>query len=682
MSASNTLNLRIPASQQIRAVPTQPQGRAPIVGTVPLWERGPMLRLLPVAVLAAAALALSAGPAAAAPVVVAGASPGATLSAEDTRFGPHEELTVTLTGPADAGDPDDFTTSSGEEPPLWPDEVVLASETLPSPEGTTRILVGGATSAAAASVELRFDDGRTLRLPTLDSSAYQGKYAGLVRFFLGEITVPDADVDDDPAQVRMFDAAGAVIGVFDSPDVTRLAHITRTRAARTLIRFDAVLTSRLAPLPFAPEHRTDGLCLRIDVGPTNGEDAICQTPEPLRLGGWRGCGRVPTSLAGFVPAATRTLELRLGSGRTVRVPTRPTPFGRGDRVVTAVLPRGEAIRTAAALDAGGRPLVSGRVAAAPPDRRCERPVTTENLDSWFFISDAPTPQLGTPPGTEVAAELPGGPRLLVRDAGDNLCVGIERLPVDDADCDHPPFDSHDDYLYVDPRLGIVAGVYAVPVSAVDLEFLGGGTARIPATAGLQYSGRYRDAVRFALAPIPAGRTVTGARLLDAAGRQIGEASPYGPGSGPRLVRPLETVLSAGAARVVVGATRSPLSARRYPCFALALGSTQPECDDYDFGQQEVTAVSRCAPRRTVVFGLARPAVQHVRIRLSNGRTVEPRMASFPAGLNSRAKVFLAVLGPHVAVTRVQFGRHRSAGTTMPTVPPAAQCGYEVERFVD
>ena len=178
---------------------------------------------------AAVALALTAAPAGAAPVTVAGTSPDSTLMVEDIKEHSTDQLGLTLVGPVALG-AEDFTTREDGDPPLWPDEALLVDETLPSPDGTTRILSGGAVNAAATAVELTFEGGRTMRYPTVDGSAYQGRQAGLVRFFLGETTLPEEDVDDDPVRVRLLDASGAVIGVAKDQDAEQSVALMRRRA--------------------------------------------------------------------------------------------------------------------------------------------------------------------------------------------------------------------------------------------------------------------------------------------------------------------------------------------------------------------------------------------------------------------------------------------------------------------
>jgi hypothetical protein len=274
-------------------------------------------------ILAAAALAVTPASAHAAPVTVAGASPDSVLAAEDVREHGSDQLELTLVGPIALG-ATDFTDRESGDPPLWPDEALLVDEHLPSPDGTTRILAAGAVNAAAASVELTLEGGQVVRFPTVDGSAYQGRQAGLVRFFLGDATVPSDDIDDDPVRVRLLDASGAVIGVVKDPDSERSVRLMRRSAGGALVRMNATVISRLAPLPGAPEHRSEQLCLRTGVNESpDGWDVACQdAEEPMTIGGWRGCGHVPSRLAAPPP------DRRERRARAARPPLRGEPADR------------------------------------------------------------------------------------------------------------------------------------------------------------------------------------------------------------------------------------------------------------------------------------------------------------------------------------------------------------------
>jgi hypothetical protein len=187
-----------------------------------------------------------------------------------------------------------------------------------------------------------------IRVPAVAAEAY----ADRARFFAGQAT--SRAIDDDPTTIRVHDAAGAAIGVAKSPDVERRAEILRRRAGGALVRIGATLTSRLDPVALRLEHRTDELCLRVEVLPGDDAPRACRhRPAVVTLGGDRRCGRIPTTLVGFVPDGTRRLAVLLGSGRTARVSPQPAPLGQPGLIVAAVLPPGEAIRSATALDAAG-----------------------------------------------------------------------------------------------------------------------------------------------------------------------------------------------------------------------------------------------------------------------------------------------------------------------------------------
>ena len=289
-------------------------------------------------------------------VVVAGTPPGPTLQVADATDG---SLDLTLEVPGDTEPETDF---ERDDPPLWPDEAIVATNANEGAGGTTEVWIGGAVSAAAATVEVGFDGGHVVRLPTLAGEAYTGPNAGRVRFFLGTITLPERHASDNQVSVRTLDAAGTVIGVPESPDVERREVVLRGRAGGALVRVDAVLTSRLDAVALAPEHRTDELCMR-GGGPERHRHAG---------GGLRGAGpadgarrqarlRPRADDAGGVrPPEAQSLVVRLGTGRTVTVPTRAAPFGRPVRMVASVLPRGEAVRSARSRAAGAVDLTDRR----------------------------------------------------------------------------------------------------------------------------------------------------------------------------------------------------------------------------------------------------------------------------------------------------------------------------------
>lgn len=633
----------------------------------------------------ALAIAFGATETATAQTLVAGSSPGPTLTVVDKTERTEQLMELNLHVPNAADPSDPFDNLESGNPPLWADEAILASEGgVESEDGPRRVVVAGAVNAAAASVEIGFDDAQTVRIPTIAGEAYTGRYAGRVRFFLGEAMVAK-DTEDNPRTLRMLDGNGAVIGVGIGPDSNRKARVLRRRVGGRLVRIYANLSSSLQPLPGAPEHRSEELCLHVAV-PSVGEEpqVACQEPdEPLELGGRRGCGRTPTTLAGFVPAETERLAVHLGSGRSFMLTARAAPFGRAGRIVAGFVPRDEAIRTASAIDASGRVLARGRPEVAPPNRRCD---TDFRFDNWRFYGDF-EPRLGTPPGTEVAGAV-GGTRLLVRDSGELLCAGLDQLDLDGADCTPPPYKASYSWLYVDLKRGFVAGIYPARITALDILYRDGGRARIPATEGTGYTGRYRADVHFALAATPVGRTVVGAELLDASGFVIGGATAEGPGADQELIGRPSTVLRAGFARLAVGARADPVYGGKNPCVGLALGDERSDCRD-DQGQVDSNSINArvpCDRRRTILFGTARHDVKRVEIRLSGGRRINAELAAFPRGLGARSKIYLAVIPRRVAATEVRFvgGAPNDDDRTSLELPgrsAARQCGYALQTYL-
>jgi hypothetical protein len=593
-------------------------------------------------------------------VVVAGAPPGPTLAVQDTREGRRDAMELTLSVPG----ADPVKDTSG--PPLWPDEAPVVTNTTGG-----QVYFGGAVDAAVASVELAFENDQVVRVPTVAGEAYTGRDAGHARFFIGQVT--SRGIEDDPLSVvvageprsiRMFDAAGAVVGVARSPDIERRAEIMRRRAGGATVRFEAIATSRLDPLAFAPEHRTDRLCLTVPDRRGDAEPLVCRyRPEAVALGGYLGCGRRPSTLAGFVPDGTRRLDVLLGSGRTLRVRPRPAPLGHPGLVVVAVLPRGEATRGATTRDAAGRVLRRAAVRAAPPFRRCG-----ELLSRWSYDEPLPRPRLGRPKGTQLAAALAGngGPQLLARDDGERLCVGIDRLDLDGSDCFDPPLSAFSgDELRVDPKQGVAFGVYPARVAEVEVHFRGGRRIRAPALPGMEYTGRLRDAVHFALIPLPIGKRATIAGLLDASGREIGAASVDGP-VGARSAGPPRTVLREGPVRLI---------ARDDPCIGIAGRA----CDEYlpTKGAALTTRVlAPCHRRRTIVFGQVPWYATRVEVRLAHGRSVRAQVARFPRGLGGAGKVYLAVHGPDAEVRRVVVDGPMPYEFSVPARPARRQCGWD------
>jgi hypothetical protein len=555
-------------------------------------------------------------------VVVAGGPPGPTLATDGTG------LRLSL---------GDLEATASSSAPRWPDEV----EYLAIPKDGS-VYFGGAVDPAAASVELGFNGGQVVRVPTVPHAR--------ARYFVGQV----ASAEEEPETIRTFDAAGTVVGVAMSPDSTRHAEFFRRDVGGTVMRFGLDAQSRLYPLVLEPEHREESLCVVAD------DELViaCRTdPAWLSLGGREGCGDIPHSLTGFVPDGTQRVDLVLGSGKRISVRPQSAPFGLPVQVLADVLPPGEAIRTATARDAAGHVLTRADAEVAPPARRCHG-----SRGRWWSESDPPAPRLRRPPDAQLAAALVGGggPQLLARDDGERLCVGIDRLDRNGGDCSLPRQALHDDGFLTLDR-GYAFGAYPARVTEIELVYRSGKRVRAPVLPGMEYTGRFRDVVSFALVPLQRGETVQYATLRDRFGRELSWVYPVGPGAVDPLVE-RRTLVRWGSVRLLSGAYDRD---RRVPC----LGLRGEPCLEVD-GAREAHVVSRCGSRRTIVFGVTPSRAE---IRLAHGAPVRPRLAPLPRG---RGKAFLAVLGPDAEVASVRFGGRR--GFTVPSRPARDQCGWQWE----
>jgi hypothetical protein len=176
---------------------------------------------------------------------------------------------------------------------------------------------------------------------------------------------------------------------------------------------------------------------------------------------------------------------------------------------------------------------------------------------------------------------------------------------------------------------------------------------------MDYTGRFKDAVNFALVPLELGEIVEDATLRDRFGRELSWVYPTGPGTADPLVG-RRTILRKGTVRVVAAAHDR---GRRLLCLGLA----DDECLEPD-GTRQVRVSAPCGRRRTVVFGVTRSRVE---IRLAHGRPIRPRLAPIP---HARGQAFLAVLGPDAEVTSVRLDGRRII--TVPSRPARRQCGWE------
>lgn len=606
---------------------------------------------------AAALFGLAAAPATA---QVVARHAAVALSARDDSDA--DQLLLTLRGPDPGGSKPAFESSEMDSTPLWSSEAILVAEDTNETDETHTVHLGGAVAAEVARVEITAAPGRVVSVDTVPGEAYAGRDRGYVRFFLTSLTLP-RDENGDNGQLRMFDAAGTLLAVLRAPEIERRARLLGGRVV-------ARVTSSVDPVPGMPERRSDRFCLVTSAD----RPYVCRAPndEPsLDIAGRIGCpGRAPVFVA-IAPAATRSVHLVLGSGRRLRLAARPAPLGRPERVVAATLPRGEAIRSATARGDGRKPLASVDDLRQPPAVPCDSP---ENL--YERTGDLPDAPKGIPPGTQLAASV-GAQRLLIRDQGDLVCAGLDALALDGSDCRPAPVTSRLDAFEVAPDGTAVAGV-AARVATIDVALSDGSRLRLPTQPGAEYTGRFRDAVRFVFTRMPAGLTVDSARLLDAAGHVIGQAFAHDfriPDAEP-AVKP-STAVRARRLRVRVGGELD------LPCVDLVARAQRFSSDDClnvsAALQPTLRATVSCTPRRTILWGMAPRRVRRAEVVLGSGRVERVRLAAMPRRFKSSRRVFLVTLPARASVTRVRFpGAAKEHDTIAAPLPPAvSQCGYDL-----
>ena len=570
--------------------------------------------------LVCAALALVwAAPAAAQTPAVVAQSGAATLAAVD-RAPDESGRTLELRLQQGPQPDEDVDEQEVVDTPVWPDEVaVLNADLAGNDSSARRILVGGAAPAAAATLDLHFGAAR-FSVPTVAGDAYRGADAGRIRFFLAELTLPTRS-DDEPDTVRLLDAAGRVIGVSTDETPTLLGPVSLGRYGSRRLR--AVVRARLAPTPLQPDRVEPELCL------VRGFDETCRAPGTrLVVDGESGCGRDAPFVAGFVPDGTRTLIVSLGSGRRVRLRARalPTSLGMPGLYVAGTLPRYEAVRGMRAVDAGARVLARDDEVAAPPGKASCRDSLGDELGDPIVARDFAPHALGTPPGTEVALPYAPGPRLVVREVGDKVCIGFDRLDVDASRCLPPPLSSRITYggfvtgrIPGRPQRAIGAMVNA-RVAFVELRLRGGGQLRLPTSAGEGYIGRFRDHVRFVSMPLQPQQVPMDGFVLDAGGRRIG-GLVLEPDDERRLARPL-TLARAGAARLVAA---RPIEAGARAAWRRGLRGARVRC------RRARSRRVRLPPRRGV-GGRGRPLLSS---RAGGVRARRPRRPPCRAGATWR-----------------------------------------------
>jgi hypothetical protein len=370
-----------------------------------------------------------------------------------------------------------------------------------------------------------------------------------------------------------------------------------------------------------------------------------------------------SDLAGaIVTAGVAAVSLTLGSGAALTLPARELPavFG-GRRVVAGPVPRGEAIRDAAALDAAG--AVVGRTAVGTPPGGQPCAGEDQGLDG----SIDPLVPSDPPPGA-VAVTSAGGEALLAADRGETLCVGLAALSA--RPCRPPPVDSDRPRLL--RRGDTVAGVLSRDADRITLELDRGAAETVKTTEGAAYAGRWAGDVRFFATTVGSNREVTGAVVRDADGTIIGISRRGVP---RRAVR--RAVLAERGGRGVQLVRREG----DQPCLTAFAAQAPPVprfCTDLDPGVQidgpylpySGAVLVPCAPRRAVAYGRMPDRLPAPRVSMDGGRKIRSRV------IRLRGEDAWVAFLPEGTVRGLRAGEHR---VPLRLPPAGEQCGYALAR---
>ena len=460
--------------------------------------------------------------------------------------------------------------------------------------------------------------------------------------------------------VRYLGRGGALLGVDGGPagyislDDNEL--LVLGEAGRGV---DAHTEPRLAPLPGDPGRLRTLACA--GVFNRGGGTVLCDEQAENAIAVVGGCNEADV-VGAIVAPGVAAVRLTLGTGAELTLPSAalPSAFG-GRRTVAAFGPTGQAVRSAAALDATGRIVARTAVGTAPGPQPCPG---EDGGDTGFAGDLAPA----APPPAAAAVATAGGETLLAADRGDTLCVGLGRLRA--RTCPPPPVDSDR------PRLlrqgGTVAGALSSDAARITLERDRGGDVTVRTTRGPAYTGRWAGGVRFFAAAVGARREVTGAIVRNAGGRIIG-VSERGI---PRL-RVRRTVLGERGGRGIALVRRG-----RHPgcmtAFAADLPPAPRFCTDLDPGTPidgpylpySGTVTVPCAPRRALAYGRMPDRNSAPSVLLDGDRRVRARR--IPLRGEDGWVAFL----PDATVRGLRSGAHRVA---LDLPPASEQCGYSAER---
>lgn len=517
---------------------------------------------------------------------------------------------------------------------------------------------GVVTPAGATAVELRFRRA-SVTVPTTAGEAYRGRFAGRVRFALGQ------HADETPWLLRYLDEAGRAIGADEgsAPAPLRGAPLVLASGRVGSRRYQLRAQARpvLAPLPGQRDRLADEVCLVITGAAGASESNSClrrplPPSVPLLPSIDLSCGRTTVLLQ--TSANVARAQALLGDGRRVTIPLRDLParLGVAGRAGGLVIRGRVAIRRIVATNRAGG-LVRVLRIASPPASPCSAGDSGGVLDAFFGLDDF--------------LRQTGAPTPVVADDGVDLCIALGDLDPG-RHCAPPPVDP-DDSLVATRRAGADVLLFgAVPAQVTTIDLPGGRRVETaPGAAG--YAGRYRDDVRFFTASLPAGAAAAVAFgsivLRDSSGFAIGEADALAPWEYEADAVRLPGVKSrVSVAPMRIGrATALCLTGSDIPPFLVG-----PSCAPIligDGSEADVVAVVSCAPRRATLFLRAN---RRARARLTDGRSVSSRVVTVPAGpeRGTRLRVIDVPAGAGVRDVITASSRAR-----LDLLPATRQCGY-------
>lgn len=569
----------------------------------------------------------------------------------------------------------------------------MSSLTL-SGDSRSRRFIGGAVPAGGTfEVELEFARGEKVRARTVEGEAYTGQFTGKLAFFLAETTgaqrAPSPDGDgDDPVLIRRFDAQGNLIGASsgaqeEGPTIAGPKVIERVGD----VTVRAVARREFAPSVIQLDRTETMVCLSLD-SPRGGGSGTCTGAGgpailPLLLSPERTCRR-GMLVTGFAGPEVRTVELTLGNGRRVRTGTLDvSSLGTPARAVVVLVKPGQAVRSARALDAAGKVVDTQVLAAAPVPRRCGYGLTGW-LALYGGIFDPPP---SAEPGQVVTGSAPG-PRLVAREEGDLLCLGIDGFGADGHQCLLPP--PEDEYPQPIERrtaaYSAVAGLVPAGAATVTAVFEGGQRVAATISEGGEYGGRYRGHVRFYLAHAGAGKRLERVETHDAAGNLFSSIPGEDGGTGE------QRTVHRGRGYRIVGTrfdVRFKLPGERAErfrgtCVALAFGGRAPDLDHCSPVEQGlVLGEVSCSPHRGVLIGQMTEGLRGVRFELRGGGRIDARVVRVPKRLGG-GRIWVLDVPPGARVARLRylgkmpkerFTPQHARVRPYPLPAPRRQCGY-------